>query len=116
MTDRILTIRQAYGEIAARAEHMPEAVQAARAVVLEEAVQEIEESWPIETGVSQEGWDHDETAVINNAVDERGRPYVSYVHDGLADKLVPLVLEGLVERFAEVLEQELESAAEASHG
>lgn len=108
---RTLTFRQATAEMIARAEHAPDAIQAAKDAVLDEALQQVEESWPIDTGLTQEGWERDDTAILNDVLDARGRVYVSYVHDGLADRLVPLVLEGLVDLFAETLTTELESAA-----
>jgi hypothetical protein len=71
------------------------------------AVDLIRDRWPRLTGLSGDSWAFDRgLLVIYNPVD-----YVSFVHDGLADRLVPAVLESLEPDFDQHLERLLDWAA-----
>lgn len=60
-----------------------------------EAVRLIRDDWPRLTGLSGDSWAFEpDLLVIYNPVD-----YTSFVHHGLADRLVPAVLEQLEPAF-----------------
>lgn len=100
-----MTFEQAHQEMVARAAATPGAVQAGKRAACESAAEAVRADWPVDSGDSAAAWLGDEDGV-SNAV-----PYVPYVGDGLADRLVPDALLDAQPVFAEALVREIESAA-----
>lgn len=89
------------------------ALRAATPGILEEQLTEtarqgadlVAARWPRHTGESAEAWDNDGPAVVNDA------PHTPHVHDGLAYRLVPEVLEGLEDDTAARIDTEIRRVA-----
>ena len=100
-----MTPEQATAALERAARDLQAANVAALRRVAAEAVQRIEEPWPVLTGASQEGWDSRPTATGADVVNPV--PYASDVHDGLADQLVPEVLGDLEQEWQDFVEKRI---------
>ena len=86
-----MTFAEAEFAMQTAADQAPGVVSANVARLGELSVVDIQADWPVLTGTSQDGWGtvrEGLNTVIVNSVD-----YAEDVHDGLADTLVPEVLE-----------------------
>lgn len=98
-----------FDDALAQVERARAAVEPSLTAALEQtaarAAAELEAVWPRDTGRSAEGWSAHGATIRNDA------PYASFVHDGLADQLVPKVLRELGPEFASQFERRLDAAA-----
>ena len=65
----------------------PEDVQRNLLRLADLSVVDIRSEWPVDSGDSQDGWETDGSSIVNEV------RYAEFVHDGLADDLVPSVIE-----------------------
>ena len=101
----VLTPKQAEAGLAKAARAARSANTRAIRATARAAVPLIEGQWPVLTGRSQEGWQAQISpsgADVINLV-----PYTSDVHEGLADQLVPEVLEGLDREWERLVSRQL---------
>lgn len=100
-----MTFGEAAEQVRRAARATREAVESARVEVLDSAAAEVARVWPRDTGESAEGWERAGGALVNDV------PHTSYVHDGLADRLVPQVLRDHEDEFRTAVERRIDSAA-----
>lgn len=99
-----LTFDQALANLVAARDAVPGAVEHALDEVGKLALAQVVDAWPVDSGRSAEGWEWTGSALVNDV------PYVAYVHDGLADRLVPRVFKGLEDTFRELVEARVDAA------
>jgi len=78
-----------------------------------EAVRRIREVWPVDTGLSRDGWEWSTKKGRRNKAGGRIMNeviYTEHVHNGLAFRLVPRVLRDLAPRFKEELSRRITAA------
>lgn len=100
-----MTFAEARAQLQAARDAIPAAEQSALDSVGNAAVDRLEAVSPRDSGEFAEGWSWDGKTLGNLA------PYASFVHDGLADRLVPETLDALTDTFATTIERELDAAA-----
>lgn len=99
-----MTYADTLARIEAARRAVPEIVDAARRVALEEARSRVVVRWPRDTGESGDAWRATNAGLSNDA------PYTPYVHGGLADRLVPEVLEEVEPLFTAEVHRRLDGA------
>lgn len=89
-----VTFAQARAQMEAARNALPTIVREARDLAGAEAVERVRAEWPVgETGDSRDAWEFDGDALRNDL------PYVSYVHDSLADQVGPEALRAAEPTF-----------------
>jgi hypothetical protein len=99
-----VTFDQALANLIAARDAVPGAVADAIDQVGQLAEQRVREAWPRASGASADAWKWDGRALTND------EPYVSFVHDGLADRLVPQTFRDLEPTFRELVESRINAA------
>jgi len=99
-----VTFDQALANLIAARDAVPGAVADAIDEVGKLAEQRVHDAWPVASGRSADAWKWNGRALVND------EPYVSYVHDGLADRLVPQTFHDLEPVFRELVESRINAA------
>lgn len=100
-----MTLEEALADAQAKRSALDAVVSASLDEVGLEAVRRIKARWPRASGDSAKAWVWNRTAkAADNPL-----PYVPFVHDGLADKLVPAVFAELEPMFADVFTSRLDA-------
>lgn len=100
-----MTITEAREQLERARRAVPDAVRDGRQAAGRKAVAAVAADWPVDSGDSARAWEWDGNAARNDL------SYVSNVHDGLADRLVPDALRAAEAEFANIVEQRIDSAA-----
>lgn len=100
-----MTFEEATRQLEAARDAVPGAVDASIVEVGNQAVDQIAAAWPRDTGESADAWAFRGGAVVNDV------PYAAYVHDGLADRLVPETLQELEPTFGELVKRRIDAVA-----
>lgn len=100
-----MTITEMREQLERARDAAPDALRAGKRAAAEKAAASVAADWPRDSGDSADAWVGDEDGVRND------KPYVSFVHDGLADRLVPDALRAAEAEFANVVEARIDAAA-----
>lgn len=104
-----MTLGEALADVQAKRAALDAVVSAALDETGLEAVRRVKAEWPRDTGDSAEAWDWDTSAkAVANPL-----PYVPYVHNGLADELVPRTFRELEPFFSETFTRRLDAVRSA---
>jgi len=99
-----VTFDQALSGLVAAREATPRIVEQALDEGGSLALDRLLDVWPVATGRSAAAWEWTGDALVNNV------DYVPYVHQGLADRLVPQIFRGLEDTFREIVESRINAA------
>lgn len=99
-----MTFDEALAGLIAARDAVPGAVADAIDQVGRLAEDQVRAEWPRASGESADAWTWTGTALVNDV------PYVPYIHDGLADRLVPQVFHDLEPVFRELVESRVNAA------
>jgi hypothetical protein len=99
---------EAIAELEAIKQSIESAMRTARAEYGRACVADIKAVWPVGDGPgsrSKDAWAHDDERGIHNDA-----PHVAFVHDGLASRIVPRILEDNLDIYESTLTAALDAA------